>query len=657
MNSSNKKLSTLFLGAYLIIIGFIFLFMIGWIYSMVLFPDEFGYWSYSAMILGWDWSKITGLGNYYAPGYTLFLLPALILGGSSSVASYRIAVFFNFVLLGVSAVLIYRILYRLFIGKNSDQKPEGMVTDEGINNAKLALIAVVGASYPAFMFFAEMTLAEVVILFCFILSVRLFQRYADENGINKILFGCGFVLVLLYSYTVHKRNVALVIAGIVCLVWDYVLYLKRGKSGIAENSVADASKGATNSGNAKVIKGSKGKKVTEKNTGKAQASSKNIGSKTVVAGLSRNQIIGIVVIGIVVIFSIVIAVSGIMQKALVVGASNINTFSGQLERIMGLLNPDGIKDLFVGFFGKIFYLTAVSYGLVWWGLFGALKRAVADLRQKYADGTGLTFLYIVFSAVLGIIISAVFNNIYFRVDSVIYGRYTENYLALLMPLGIVFVLDKAMDINRFLLGQAGCILVLLITCYTSASHVVKAGLQEMSGFFIMGFSYWIHNEYGTSDWDMGAYIWQCFVFGLIVTVIVSVIIILCKKVKLKEWLLVIVIVMQIGLSIHGCVHYVVQFNAFDHMDAEITEMIYAIKETDPEDTREVVYYNSGAIQFIDLIQFSLRDIPVHIQGKDETFNKGDIVILDNTDNRIYDEVFSENFTQHIETAHFVMFYN
>ena len=41
------------------------------------FPDEFGYWSVAAAILGYDWSSITGLGPYYSYGYSVLLTPIL----------------------------------------------------------------------------------------------------------------------------------------------------------------------------------------------------------------------------------------------------------------------------------------------------------------------------------------------------------------------------------------------------------------------------------------------------------------------------------------------------------------------------------------------------------------------------------------------------
>ena len=73
------------------------------IFGFSAFPDEFGYWSPAAAILGYDWSEITGLGSYYSYGYSALLVPILLLF-HNAITTYRAAIVLNLVLQCLSMV-------------------------------------------------------------------------------------------------------------------------------------------------------------------------------------------------------------------------------------------------------------------------------------------------------------------------------------------------------------------------------------------------------------------------------------------------------------------------------------------------------------------------------------------------------------------------
>ena len=79
------------------------------VYGFILFPDEFGYWSYAAKLAGYDWSDIVSLGSYYSYGYSLILFPIFLLC-KDAILAYRVAVSINFVLLAGGYVILLGIV-------------------------------------------------------------------------------------------------------------------------------------------------------------------------------------------------------------------------------------------------------------------------------------------------------------------------------------------------------------------------------------------------------------------------------------------------------------------------------------------------------------------------------------------------------------------
>lgn len=82
-------------------------------YGFLLYPDEFGYWTYAAMLAGYDWSDVVSLGSYYSYGYSLILFPIFILC-KNAVIAYRVAIAVNFFLL-VMCFLMWKKLVVLML--------------------------------------------------------------------------------------------------------------------------------------------------------------------------------------------------------------------------------------------------------------------------------------------------------------------------------------------------------------------------------------------------------------------------------------------------------------------------------------------------------------------------------------------------------------
>ncbi len=193
-----KDNSFLVLGI-IIAISFCMYSIIG-VYGFSAFPDEFGYWSPAAALLGYDWTQITSLGSYYSYGYSI-LLAGILAVFQGSISAYRAAIIVNLLLQCASILILNNILAQIA----HEEK-----------NTK-AIIAAISVLYPAWVFYVQTTMAESLLNFLFILSCFLMLEFLKKPGAIR---GLALVLVLAYCYLVHMRCIGLLGAGgLTIVIW------------------------------------------------------------------------------------------------------------------------------------------------------------------------------------------------------------------------------------------------------------------------------------------------------------------------------------------------------------------------------------------------------------------------------------------------------
>ncbi len=177
--------------------------------GLLIFPDEYTYWSYAAEAAGYDWSSVTSLGAYYSYGYSLILIPVFLLCKNPTTA-YRAAVGINFVLLLLA--LLY--LVRFMRGKQEYEK------------MPIVLFSTAVVFYTGHLFSAQMTLTETLL---FVLSVAigaLLYHYLESNSSLSLFM---LMIMLNYIYVVHMRTVGIVLSALLILLCH--MLSKQGKKG------------------------------------------------------------------------------------------------------------------------------------------------------------------------------------------------------------------------------------------------------------------------------------------------------------------------------------------------------------------------------------------------------------------------------------------
>lgn len=541
----------------------LFLYGIERIYGFVLFPDEFGYWASAAQVIGYDWNEIASLGSYYSFGYSLFLIPILLFV-PDSVMAYRVAVGLNVILLFLTLLLLVQIVKKLIPQK------------EGTYHVLFSAIAVF---YPTWIFYMQTTLAEVVMVFTFCLVCYFFMLYIERRRTRYVGL---LVLALFYLYVVHMRNVAVVIAAF------FVFGIKLFRM-LRDNRI-------------------------------------------------NKKVVCLVILAIACLL-FVVGMKEIVQGTVYGNASAQtlagNDYAGQWHKIKSLFTLQGIEEFFVSLLGKIYYLGMASFGLFYFGMFYIGKNVFLGLKkifgkeqekaEEVAFVAGQEYFYIfLLLAVVGVIlIDAIYAKGYGRIDVLLYGRYDEQILPVVMALGAYQLWLCSGKIRNWLLAVGGMIGVSFLMTAVIEKVIIEHQLTNIhGGYFIAGMSYLL--RYIT--FEPGNYFWKACLLSSGFILIFAGVFIAVRKVKGLEWLLLVLIGMEMMLGLGLSEQHVYNYNGTTHGNTQLAEII----ETKMEQGKRIVSYgNNGDDAFISSIQFILRDAEIILLTEEEKnlLTDDDVVII------------------------------
>lgn len=165
--------------------------------------DAYGYLSHAATITGRDWSGVLrNASSFYSWGYSL-LLAIPMMFTSDIIVVYHVAMIFN-VLLSCGILLLSYGIARI------------LASD--VNKYLLLLCATAVSLYTTYIFQGTVLLSEMLLYFFALFSIYLMLKYFKTHAIG---WGIGAGLAVGYTYIVHNRSLAVVIAYVlVVLVWS-----------------------------------------------------------------------------------------------------------------------------------------------------------------------------------------------------------------------------------------------------------------------------------------------------------------------------------------------------------------------------------------------------------------------------------------------------
>lgn len=480
---------------FALLIFCLFQFNIYKVYGFSLYPDEFGYWASAAEMLGYDWTDTAALGSYYSYGYGVLLAPILWFF-HDCVMAYRAAIAMNVLLQCGMMGMLWGIFRRLFCAEASGER-------------KVQLVLAVGTAifYPPFSFYTQMTMAETLLAFLYLLICYQITLFVEKpNVVGAVLIA----LSLLYIYFVHMRTVGVVIAAVLTLL----LYAWRNP----------------------------------------------VGRKALVAAVV------ILVVGALCGLWVKGRVTDTVYAQVDTVLLSLNDYTGQLVKLKRIFSFSGMKQLLLSSIGKLYYLIMASFGLVFPAIYFCLKKTFGMLGGYATESTdchrdGYVYLFCLLSLVGQFVISVIAGISPGRLDEIVYGRYNEYLLPIFIGIGLMMFCDTERKLRVF--GISVCLSVILFgLTYWNALH---SGLTAMQGYFAAGISYL------SNDWhyDIASEFVRAFAMGIFLMAFVMACIYTGKRFGKYIYVLAAVLLMEILLTLCLNHKYTKQFNDVDYNNLKI----------------------------------------------------------------------------------------
>lgn len=193
--------------------------------------------------------------------------------------------------------------------------------------------------------------------------------------------------------------------------------------------------------------------------------------------------------------------------------ANINDYGSIISHVLQLLNPEGIRRLCLSVFGKILYLLIASMGIIGFSFVYIFDNTFTFFKSKKKgteDKNNNLFVisvYMFLSIVSTLLISAVFTVEGNRLDTLVYGRYTEWMIAPVILMGFLYADANRKRIAKVTLGN---VIIILMLCFIVLGeykiHTEWTGFFDVCSFImayfrskaeLKDFSFIVHASYVT----------------------------------------------------------------------------------------------------------------------------------------------------------------
>lgn len=163
--------------------------------------DEFGYWGIAALISGFEWSDLMAVTEYYSFGYSIVLIPLLLLHkiGVAMPVIYKLALIMNAGFMALVYCLIRYVSKKLF------------------HDFPVTFIQAVSLFITLYIGYSSRThsaWSETYLLFMFWCVVALFVRFVEKPCCLNVFL---LLLASVNAFAIHMRALGIVIAVLIVL--------------------------------------------------------------------------------------------------------------------------------------------------------------------------------------------------------------------------------------------------------------------------------------------------------------------------------------------------------------------------------------------------------------------------------------------------------
>ena len=447
----------------------------------------------------------------------------------------------------------------------------------------LTLFAIIAVIYPPLLIYSKTTMAETTLAFIYVVICALLYKYFENNKWQTLIL---LVTANIYIYFVHMRAVGVLISGMLVIA----LYsLTKNKKHFLTLVI--------------------------------------VAAVLLLAGIS-----------------IKIWINGHIYVTADKKMLDGNNYAGQLVKLKYIFTFEGFKNLIISIAGKVLYLGAASFGMAYWGFAYVIRQIFRKGAFGKADKKYYLCLFIGLSTVAETLICSITTVYPGRVDGLVYGRYHEFLMPILMLIGIYAAWTSRKIIIVTLTIVASELPMLFLIIYS----LIRNGQVGFQGCMMIGMNY----ASGGNPFDPKTLYFRAYLLGAVLTLTIGIIIIYARRSRNMSFLLALVILIEMALSVRANKVSISSSELGSFRDMRIAERIDAICQ---ESERRIIYIDDGENKAICILQFMMRDKDIIICREEAELKADDIVLLD-YENSYVDEL-EEDYGQIFTYGHFTLCYN
>ena len=480
----------------------------------------------------------------------------------------------------------------------------------GKNENLAYILSGIAVVYPSWVFYVQMTMSEALIFFMYVLVIYLVFKYLEKPGVlNGILVAASAV----YIYAVHMRTIGVLVAVFLIVTFDGIWrFFQTTKNWPRE----------------KVIKNIKPYIMA------------NVGAITTVL---------LLILGFVFCILVKNEVTTLLYTNGKINEVYINDYSGQKGKILELFTIKGLFSFTVSIVGKILYFGCASFGLGFLGIYYLVKRALNSDKFSFF----ILMTTIMQFAVMCIYLMHSADLEATRFDLFLHGRYFDFAIPILISLGVYELIKEPGGCMKMCLSLSVVVLCSVISIPVVLAN--RTGMKDPHGMLMIGMSYFLDEENGRPA--------ETIFLNLILTLLISCVFVAVThnyKEKGNALILIVIMFAFIGLSFHACNHFIYKCQSFIYGDIQVADKINDLRNSGYNG--DVILLYEGGIEYIDTVQFNLRDEQVKVEYVDdenpfdvEKLSSKDIILVDFNSN-LNDEL-SGKYKKNWESGHFDIYYN
>lgn len=373
---------------FAVLIFFINFKIVGKCYNPFVFNDEMGYWTHAATMAGYDWRGVSNTLAWYSFGYSFMLVPLMKII-SDTVVLYRAALALN-ICMEIASYFLFVYIIR-FLFPKIEKIPASFVSAAAILYTSYQMNAGIAFSETALLFVTTLIAFTVV---------RIIRKPTYLN------LGCLGILSA-YLFMIHNRTIGIVASAVLIVVLGLIF-----------------------------------RKIDYKKAG--------VFTLALIIGMICNKI-----------------VKGYLESALwETGKSNGNDAGSVFGKLKDAFSSvDSVKRFLSIMAAQGFAVSAATMCLVLFSLWAIFRRIAAALgktaltikARKKLDcnifDERIFLLVFIFCAFISTwIVSGIFMFDFQRIDHVLYTRYFDIIVGILIMLGICYLYEaKKIDFGFMLL--------------------------------------------------------------------------------------------------------------------------------------------------------------------------------------------------------------